>query len=63
MGKEEVEVAIRGLESWGRTVDNWVLICAAFVAIFLAAEVIFSVAHWRNENKLRPLRAFAEPIA
>jgi hypothetical protein len=56
MGKDEVEAAIGVLEAWGRTVDNWVLICAAIVAFSLAAEVIFSVLHWRNENKLRPLR-------
>jgi len=56
MGKDEVEVAIRALEGWSRTIDNWVLICAAGVAIFLAAEVVFSVVHWRNENRLRPLR-------
>jgi hypothetical protein len=45
MGKEEIEAAISALEVWGRTVDNWVLICAAGVAIFLAAEVVFSVSH------------------
>jgi hypothetical protein len=56
MTKEEVESAIGALEKWSRTVDNWVLICAAFVALFLAAEVVFSVLHWRNEKRLRPLR-------
>ena len=56
MDKGTVEAAISTLETWGRTVDNWVLICAAGVAVFLAAEVIFSVAHWINEKKLRPLR-------
>ncbi len=56
MGKAEIEAAIKTLEGWSRTVDNWVLICAAGVAIFLAAEVVFSVIHWRTENKLRPLR-------
>jgi hypothetical protein len=48
MGKAEVEAAIKVLEDLGRTVDNWVLICAAGVAIFLAAEVVFSVIHWRS---------------
>jgi hypothetical protein len=57
MGKDEVESAIGALEAWGRTEDNWVLICASGVALFLAFEVVFSVAHWRNENALRPLRA------
>lgn len=56
MGKAEVEAAIEVLEAWGRTVDNWVLIFAAGVAISLAAEVVFSVAHWLNERQLRPLR-------
>ncbi len=57
MDKVGVETAISSLEVWGRTVDNWVSICAAGVAIFLAAEVVFSVAHWLNEKNLRPLRA------
>jgi hypothetical protein len=56
MTKEAVDAAIAALETWGRTVDNWVLICAAGVAVFLAAEVVFSVAHWINERNLRPLR-------
>jgi hypothetical protein len=56
MTKDAVDAAIAALETWGRTVDNWVLICAAGVAIFLAAEVVFSVAHWINERNLRPLR-------
>jgi hypothetical protein len=55
--KEEVDAAIAALESWGRSVDTWVLICAAVVAIFLAAEAAFGVAHWLNERQLRPLRA------
>jgi hypothetical protein len=57
MSKDEVDSAITALEAWGRFEDNWVLICAAGVALFLALEVIFSVAHWRNERTLRPLRA------
>jgi hypothetical protein len=56
MSKDEVEAAIKVLETWGRTIDNWVLICAIGVAIFLAAEVIFSIAHWINDKHLRPLR-------
>jgi hypothetical protein len=56
MGKAEIEAAIANLEAWGRTVDNWVLICAAVVALSLTAEVVFSVMHWRNENRLRPIR-------
>ncbi len=56
MSKEELEAAIGALEFWGRWIDNIVLICAVGVAWSLAVEVIFSVAHWRNENKLRPLR-------
>ena len=56
MTKETVDAAIATLETWGRVVDNWVLICAAGVAIFLAAEVVFSVSHWLNERNLRPLR-------
>ena len=57
MGKDAIDAAIAALETWGRTVDNWVLIFGAGVAICLMVEIIFSVAHWRNENKLRPLRA------
>src|ERR1700741_4211814 len=57
MDKQAVEAAISSLEDWGRTVDNWLLICAAGVAIFLAAGVIFGVSHWLNEKRLRPLRA------
>jgi hypothetical protein len=56
MGKEELDGAIGALEAWGRAVDNWMLICtggAAFAAIFLRG---FSIAHWGNENRLRPLR-------
>jgi hypothetical protein len=56
MTTADVDAAIASFETWGRTVDNWVLICAAIVAIFLTAEVVFSVLHWRNENRLRPLR-------
>jgi hypothetical protein len=56
MSKEALEAAIGSLEAWGRTVDNWVLVFAAIVAIALTAEVVFSVLHWRNENSLRPLR-------
>lgn len=56
MSKEEIEAAIGALESWGRWIDNIVLICAVGVALSLAVEVVFSVAHWRNENKIRPLR-------
>jgi len=56
MNKDEVDSAITALEVWGRFEDNWVLICAAGVALFLALEVVFSVAHWRNERALRPLR-------
>jgi hypothetical protein len=50
MSKEEVESAITALEALGRTEDNWVLIGAIGVALFIAVEVVFSVAHWRNEN-------------
>jgi hypothetical protein len=56
MGKEELDAAIAALEASGRTIDNWVLACAVGVAVFLAAEVVFSVAHWINERKLQPLR-------
>jgi hypothetical protein len=56
MGKTELDGAIGSLEALGRTIDNWVLVCAIVVAIFLAAEVIFSVAHWQNEVRVRPLR-------
>jgi len=56
MDKAGVEAAINTLESWGRTIDNWVLIFAALVAICLTVEVVFSVAHWLNERQLRPLR-------
>lgn len=64
MTKEELAGAIASLdsailpfESWGRIIDNWVLICAAIVAAALAAEVVFSVMHWKNERSLRPMRA------
>jgi hypothetical protein len=57
MGKEEVDAAITALEATGRSIDNWVLICAVGVAISLGAEVVFSVAHWLNEKKLIPVRA------
>lgn len=56
MTKEEVDAAIVTLENWGRSVDTWVLICAVFVALFLAAEAALGVAHWLNEKQLRPLR-------
>jgi hypothetical protein len=57
MTKEEVDAAIAALEGWGRSLDTWVLICAAIFAIFLAAEAALGVAHWLNEGHLRPLRA------
>jgi hypothetical protein len=57
MDKVGIEAAINVLESWGRTIDNWVLIFAGLVAICLTVEVVFSVAHWLNEKQLRPLRA------
>src|SRR5580700_4461406 len=57
MTKEAVDAAVTSLEAWGRSVDNWVLIFAALVAVALTFEVIFSVLHWKNENTLRPLRA------
>jgi hypothetical protein len=52
----EVQRSVTALESIGRTLDNWILICAIGVAIFLAAEVVFSVLHWRSERQLRPLQ-------
>lgn len=57
MTPPEVDAAIRNLEAWGRKVDNWELLCAAAVGLFLMLEVIFSVLHWINERHLRPLRA------
>lgn len=57
MDKVSVEAAITALEATGRTIDNWVLIFAAGVAICLTVEVVFSVAHWQNEKRLRSLRA------
>lgn len=56
MNKAEVEAAIAALESWGRTVDNWVLGCAVAVALALALEAFFSITHWLNDKKLRPFR-------
>jgi hypothetical protein len=56
MNKAEIEAAIATLESWGRTIDNWVLGCAVVVAVALLLEAIFSVTHWRNDRKLKPLR-------
>lgn len=56
MTKEEVDAAITALESLERSVDTWVLICAVFVAVFLAAEAALGVAHWLDEKRLRPLR-------
>jgi len=56
MTKEEVDAAVAALESWGRSIDTWVLICAVFVALFLAAEAALGVTHWINEKHLRPLR-------
>src|SRR6185503_5256245 len=57
MDQEAVEAAISSSEGWGRTVDNWLLICVAGIAIFSAAAVVFSVSHWLNEKRLRPLKA------
>lgn len=56
MGRTEVEAAINALEAWGRTIDFWIMVCAIGVAVFLSAEVIFSVAHWLNDKNLVPLR-------
>jgi len=57
MGKVTVDAAIGALETWGRSLDTWILVFAVFVAVSLAAEAVVSVMHWQNENKLRPLRA------
>jgi hypothetical protein len=57
MDKQALEATISSLEDWGRSLDHWVLICAASTAIFLAAGIVFGIFHWLNENRLRPLRA------
>jgi hypothetical protein len=62
MGKEELEATIAAFEISGRTIDNWILIFAVGVALCLSAEVVFSVAHWGNEQKLRPLRALQSQL-
>lgn len=62
MGKEEVEAAIGALETWGRTIDFWVMICAIGVAIFLSGEVVLGVAHWLNDRNLAPLRVLQSQI-
>lgn len=56
MNKEAVEAAIGALEGSIRSIDTWVLIFAAVVAIGLTLEVVFSVAHWLKDRQLPPLR-------
>src|SRR6185369_10693846 len=55
--RDQVEAAIRSLEATGSTIDTWVLIFAAVVAIGIVGETVLGVAHWIKDRQLRPLRA------
>src|SRR3569833_1350185 len=57
MGTEALGATISALELWSRTLNNWMLICAAGVAIFLVAEATLLISHWLNQNRLSLLRA------
>lgn len=56
MGKDEVEAAIRVLEKSISSIDSWLLILTAWVAIGVAGQAVFGVSHWLKERQLRPLR-------
>jgi hypothetical protein len=56
MSKEEVDSAIVAIEAAISAIDTWVLICTALVAIGVAGELYFGIAHWLKDGELRPLR-------
>jgi|ERR1039458_276901 hypothetical protein len=48
--------AVSGVESAIRTLDTWVLVFAALVAIGVLGESILGIWHWVKDRELRPLR-------
>lgn len=54
--KEEVDAAIATLERAISTIDTWILVLSALVAIGIAGELFFGVSHWLKDRELRPLR-------
>jgi ribosomal protein L12E/L44/L45/RPP1/RPP2 len=56
MEKDEVAAAIAVVEQSLRSIDTWLLVFTALVAIGVAGELWFGLAHWLKERELRPLR-------
>ena len=56
MTKEEVDAAIVALEGSISSLDTWLWIATAIVAIGVIGEVIFGVRHLMLDNSLRELR-------
>jgi hypothetical protein len=56
MGKDEVEAAISALETSIATLDTWVLVFAALVAIGVVGEAVLGVRHWMLDGRLRTVR-------
>lgn len=56
MGKVEVEAAISALETSITTLDTWVLVFAALVAVGVVGEAALGVRHWMLDGRLRTLR-------
>jgi hypothetical protein len=57
MGKAELDTAIAALEGSLSTINTWLLIFSAVVAIGVGGEAFFGVAAWMKDRQLRPLRA------
>lgn len=57
MTKEAIEAGIAALESSISTVETWVLIFAALVAIGVVGEAVLGVRHWILDGRLHALRA------
>jgi hypothetical protein len=56
MTKEAVEAAIAAVENSISTVDTWVLVFAALVAIGVVGEAVLGVRHWILDDRLHSLR-------
>ena len=56
MGKSELETLIASLDGAIRSLDRWVLIFGAFVAIGVVGETVIGLRHWILDGRLRAAR-------